>query len=166
LVIAFVLLSGYTVVTTNGKENGSMEQKKNLCAQVPLSLHAQVCEAREAAGQTTSEYITNLLIEYYNLKKNGGTATMSGNTRTMAFQIPEELFQRIKAHLERETQRTGRKLTQREFVLNLIEEALIEAEEDAAEEAERVNASLASASPTGTTTEEDDPEEDLPPEKP
>nr|WP_325215614.1 translation initiation factor 2 [uncultured Oscillibacter sp.] len=143
-----------------------MEQKKNLCAQVPISLHAQVCEAREAAGQTTSEYITNLLIEYYNLKKNGGTTTMSGNTRTMAFQIPEELFQRIKAHLERETQRTGRKLTQREFVLNLIEEALIEAEEDAAEEAERVNASMASASPTGTTTEEDDPEEDLPPEKP
>ena len=143
-----------------------MEQKKNLCAQVPLSLHAQVCEAREAAGQTTSEYITNLLIEYYNLKKDGGTTTMSGNTRTMAFQIPEELFQRIKTHLERETQRTGRKLTQREFVLNLIEEALIEAEEDAAEEAERVNASLASASPTGTTTEEDDPEEDLPPEKP
>ena len=143
-----------------------MEQKKNLCAQVPLSLHAQVSEAREAAGQTTSEYITNLLIEYYNLKKNGGTTTMSGNTRTMAFQIPEELFQRIKAHLERETQRTGRKLTQREFVLNLIEEALIEAEEAAAEEAERVNASMASTSPTGTTTEEDDPEEDLPPEKP
>ena len=143
-----------------------MEQKKNLCAQIPLSLHTRVSEAKEAAGQTTSEYITNLLIEYYNLKKDGGTTTMSGNTRTMAFQIPEELFQRIKAHLERETQRTGRKLTQREFVLNLIEEALIEAEEDAAEEAERVNASLASASPTGTTTEEDDPEEDLPPEKP
>ena len=143
-----------------------MEQKKNLCAQIPLSLHTQVSEAREAAGQTTSEYITNLLIEYYNLKKDGGTTTMSGNTRTMAFQIPEELFQRIKAHLERETQRTGRKLTQREFVLNLIEEALIEAEEAAAEEAERVNASMASASPTETTTEEDDSEEDLPPEKP
>ena len=101
-----------------------MEQKKNLCAQIPLSLHAQVCEARETAGQTTSEYITNLLIEYYNLKKDGGTTTMSGKTRTMAFQIPEELFQRIKAHLERKTQRTGRKLTQREFVLGLIEEAL------------------------------------------
>ena len=143
-----------------------MEQKKNLCAQIPLSLHTQVSEAREAAGQTTSEYITNLLIEYYNLKKDGGTTTMSGNTRTMAFQIPEELFQRIKAHLERETQRPGRKLTQREFVLNLIEEALIEAEEAAAEEAERVNASMASTSSTGTTTEEDDPKEDLPPEKP
>ena len=91
---------------------------------------------------------------------------MNGKTRTLAFQIDEDLFNRIKAHLERETQRTGRKLTQREFVLNLIEEALIEAEEAAAEEAERVNASMASASPTGTTTEEDDSEEDLPPEKP
>ncbi len=27
-----------------------MEQKKNLCAQIPLSLHTQVSEAREAAG--------------------------------------------------------------------------------------------------------------------
>lgn len=37
-----------------------MEQKKNLCAQIPLSLHTQVCEAREAAGLTTAQYITNL----------------------------------------------------------------------------------------------------------
>ena len=53
---------------------------------------------------------------------------MAGN-RTMAFQISEDLFQRIKAHLERETARTGRKLTQREFVLGLIEAALEEAEQ-------------------------------------
>ncbi|MEY8261068.1 hypothetical protein AALA80_12010 [Oscillospiraceae bacterium 50-60] len=51
-----------------------MEQKKNLCAQIPLSLHTQVSEAREAAGQTTSEYITNLLIEYYNLRLKAKTA--------------------------------------------------------------------------------------------
>ena len=106
-----------------------MAQTKNLCAQIPLDLHAQVCEAREAAGQTTSEYITNLLTEYFTMKKDGGAATMSSNTRTMAFQIPEDLFQRIKAHLERETRRTGRKLTQREFVLGLIEEALEAAEQ-------------------------------------
>ena len=140
-----------------------MEQKKNLCAQIPLSLHAQVCEARETAGQTTSEYITNLLIEYYNLKKDGGTTTMSGNTRTMAFQIPEDLFQRIKAHLERETQRTGRKYAQREFVLGLIEEALNEAEQRAAEEAGQAAATEASAGP-GEPSESE--EEALPPEKP
>ena len=140
-----------------------MEQKKNLCAQIPLSLHTQVSEAGEAAGQTTSEYITNLLIEYYNLKKDGGTTTMSGNTRTMAFQIPEELFQRIKAHLERETQRTGRKYTQREFVLGLIEEALNEAERQAAEEAGQTAAPGTSVSPC----EPSEPEEEaLPPEKP
>lgn len=39
-----------------------MAQTKNLCAQVPIDLHALVCEAREAAGQTTSEYITQLLM--------------------------------------------------------------------------------------------------------
>ena len=140
-----------------------MEQKKNLCAQIPLSLHTQVSEAREAAGQTTSEYITNLLIEYYNLKKNGGTTTMSGNTRTMAFQIPEELFQRIKIHLERETQRTGRKLTQREFVLGLIEEALNEAERMAAEEAGENGSVEASVGPCEAAAPED---EGQPPEKP
>ena len=144
-----------------------MAQTRNLCAQIPLDLHAKVCGEREQSGLTTAQYITNLLTEYFTMKENRGNVTMANNnTRTMAFQIPEELFQRIKVHLERETQRTGRKLTQREFVLNLIEEALIEAEEAAAEEAERVNASMASASPTGTTTEEDDSEEDLPPEKP
>ncbi len=81
-------------------------ETRNLCAQVPLSLHTRVCEERERAGMTI----------------------MAKNSRTMAFQIPEELFQRIKAHLERETIRTGRKLTQREFVLGLIEEALDAAE--------------------------------------
>lgn len=59
---------------------------------------------------------------------------MVTNSRTMAFQIDEELFRRIKAHLERETVRTGRKLTQREFVLGLIEEALEAAEQQFREE--------------------------------
>ena len=112
-----------------------MADTKNLCAQIPTALHEQVCEAREALGQTTSEYITNLLIEYYEMKKNGGKTNMTNNdTRTLAFQIPEDLFQRIKAHLERETQRTGRKLTQREFVLGLIEEVLEAAERQASED--------------------------------
>ena len=139
-----------------------MEQKKNLCAQIPLSLHTQVCEAREAAGLTTAQYITNLLIEYYEMKKNGGNQIMANNnTRTMAFQIPEDLFQRIKAHLERETQRTGRKYTQREFVLGLIEEALNEAERQAAKESSQTTGE-ANDSPCEATAPE---EEDLPPEK-
>ena len=109
-----------------------MPATRNLCAQVPLDLHQRVCEAREQSGLTTAQYITNLLIEYYEMKENGGnTAMTNSKSRTLAFQIDEDLFLRIKAHLERETARTGRKLTQREFVLGLIEEALNEAERQA-----------------------------------
>lgn len=40
----------------------------------------------------------------------------------------------IKRHLERETLRTGKKLTQRDFVLNLITQALDEADAESATE--------------------------------
>ena len=114
-----------------------MPATRNLCAQIPTDLHQRVCEAREQAGLTTAQYITNLITEYFEMKENGGNNTMTNDkTRTMAFQIGEDLFQRIKAHLERETARTGHKLTQREFVLGLIETALEEAERQAQEEPE------------------------------
>ena len=107
-----------------------MADTKNLCAQIPLTLHDRVCTEKDQAGLTTAQYITNLLIEYYQMKENGGNMNMANNgSRTMAFQIPEELFQRIKAHLDRESLRLGRKYTQREFVLGLIEEALTDAED-------------------------------------
>ena len=140
-----------------------MAQTKNLCAQIPLELHNQVCEAREQSGLTTAQYITNLLIEYYEMKENGGNTNMANNnTRTMAFQIPEELFQRIKAHLERESARSGRKYTQREFVLGLIEEALDEAERLAAEKTSQTTEE-ASVSPCEAADTEDEAQ---PPEKP
>ena len=106
-----------------------MEETKHLCAQIPQELHAKVCEMKEKLGLTTSQYITNLLRTYFVIchQESKGGATME-NSRTMAFQIPEELFQRIKQHLERESKRLGRKVTQREFVLGLIEEALSKAE--------------------------------------
>lgn len=115
-----------------------MAQTKNLCALIPLDLHNRVTETREQLGQTTSEYITNLLTEYFKMKENGGKEIMATNSRTMAFQISEEFFQRIKTHLERESVRLGRKVTQREFVLGLIEEALEAAEQQFREEAPEV----------------------------
>ena len=106
-----------------------MATTKNLCAQIPIDLHERVSEERERLGQTTSEYIANLIQDYYNMMENQkGGIQMTEKGRTMAFQIPEELFQRIKRHLERETLRSGKKLTQRDFVLNLITQALDEAD--------------------------------------
>ena len=48
-----------------------MPETRNLCAQLPLDLHQRVCEAREQSGLTTAQYITNLLMEYYEMKENG-----------------------------------------------------------------------------------------------
>ncbi|WP_312613903.1 4-oxalocrotonate tautomerase [Oscillibacter sp.] len=100
-----------------------MEATKNLCAQIPESLHARVRTEQEQSGQTLSQYVTALITEYYNLKEG---RKMEG-TRTMAFQIPEELFQRIKRYLDSESERTGKKVSQREFVLGLIQKALDDA---------------------------------------
>lgn len=141
-----------------------MAETKNLCAQIDLALHTKVCEEREKAGQTTSQYITQLLVEYYEMKENGGKSNMANNgNRTMAFQISEELFQRIKRYLERESKHLGRKYTQREFVLDLITEALDAAEaaegtpEAGQEEGEDLESTLAENTPAEAESEPEKP---------
>ena len=100
-----------------------MEPQKNLCAMIPLSLHAKVREEQERSGQSLSVYMTQLLTKYY----EKGEKSMDF-TKTLAFQVSEELYNRIKDHLEREKQRTGKKLSQKDFVIGLIERELEEAE--------------------------------------
>lgn len=100
------------------------ENQKNLCAMIPAELHSRVRAAQEQAGVTLSAYITQLLINYY----KGGNEKMAEGMRTMAFQMPEEMFQRLKKLLERESARNGKKVSQKEFVLGLIQRALDEAE--------------------------------------
>ena len=108
----------------------------NLCAQVPESLMARIREEQEKAGLPRGEYITQILTTYYENQNRKGDKNMEF-TKTLAFQIPEDLFNRIKDHLEREKQRTGKRLTQRDFVIGLIEQALEEAErQDAGESSE------------------------------
>ena len=68
-----------------------------------------------------------------------------GNMRTMAFQVPEELFQRIKDYLHRNN------MSQKEFVLGLIETELDR------EQAERER-QIEGESPTEDTCEETDEE--------
>ena len=91
-----------------------MTGRKDLCAHIPIALHEKVSAARAEAGLNTNDYVTQVLTEYYDWKENGGNvmAQKNGETRTLAFQIPEEFFQRIKAYLERESRRRGIRLTQ------------------------------------------------------
>lgn len=51
-------------------------------------------------------------------------------TRTLAFQVSDELFQRIKDYLARYEQVHHRRLSQKEFVISLIETELDEADEE------------------------------------
>ena len=51
-------------------------------------------------------------------------------TRTLAFQVSEELLQRIKTFLARYEQIYHRKLSQKEFLVHLIERELDEAEKE------------------------------------
>ncbi len=104
------------------------ENQKNLCAMIPSELHSRVRAEQEQAGLTLSAYMTQLLTNYY----EKGNEKMAEGIRTMAFQMPEEMFNRLKAHLERESARTGKKVSQKEFVLNLIQKALDEAEREEA----------------------------------
>ena len=73
------------------------ENQKNLCAMLPAELHSRVRAEQEQAGLTLSAYMTQLLTNYY----EGGKEKMEKGTRTMAFQMPEEMFQRLKNYLER-----------------------------------------------------------------
>lgn len=59
-----------------------MGQTKNLCAPVPLSLHARVLEEKERTGETLGQYITAVLTGYYETKRKGSSMEF---TRTMAF---------------------------------------------------------------------------------
>ena len=100
----------------NGKEVPAMaEDTKNLCAQIPAALHTRVRQEQEAAGKTLSEYMTWLITEFY---ENGGKQTMNVDTKTVAFQVPVELFEEFKAYLRRSKQ------TQKDFFLSCIQRAL------------------------------------------
>ena len=87
-------------------------------------------------------------------------------TRTIAFQVSEELYQRIKEYLNRYQEVYGRKLTQREFMLQLIEDALSEAEEEfeaataAEEESPEQKEALDSEPDTGEVDESNASEDD------
>ena len=103
-----------------------MAETKNLCAQIPIPLHQKVCENKEQSGLTLNQYVAQLITEYYEMKER----TPSMATRTLALQISEELFARIKKHVD-----STPHLTQKAFITDLITRALdeLDAEESSNE---------------------------------
>lgn len=94
-------------------------EMKNICGKIPLDLHDKVREEIELSESSTQKFIQQVIEEHFMRK---GESSMAA--RTLAVQVSEELFGRLKAVLVRK----GCK--QKDFLISIIEQAL-EAEEEA-----------------------------------
>ena len=98
-----------------------METRKNLCAMLPVALHARVRQEQEKAGMTLGEYVEAMITEYYDWKDG---KIMTGEMRTLAAQIPAELFDRLDRYLKE------RGIKKKDFLVDIITRALEAAEAD------------------------------------
>lgn len=92
--------------------------KKGITVKVDEALHAEVRQALESQGMTMSEFVSLALKEWLHPRMQKKEEKNMGNMRTLAFQVPEELFQKIKEYLRRNH------MTQKDFVIGLIEAEL------------------------------------------
>ena len=126
-----------------------------LTVTLPDDLHQQIRLELERQGITTAQFIELAVHNFFEQQKEG----VHMATRTMAFQVSEELLQRIKTFLARYEQIYHRKLSQKEFLVHLIERELDEAEKDyeriTTEQAAEKNADVDSGEPDGTEMEVD-----------
>ena len=93
-------------------------EKKGITVKIDAGLHAEVRQYLENHGMTMAEFVTQALQDELHPKINMQEEKNMGNMRTIAFQVPEELFQRIKDYLQ------NNNMTQKEFMLGLIENEL------------------------------------------
>ena len=104
-----------------------METRKNLCAMLPVALHARVRQEQEKARMTLGEYVEAMITEYYDWKDE---KIMTGEMRTLAAQIPAELFDRLDRYLKE------RGIKKKDFLVDIITRAL--EEDEAAEVTETI----------------------------
>lgn len=90
-------------------------EKKGITVKIDAELHAEVKQYLEKHEMTMAEFVTIALQDELHPKINITEEKSMGNMRTLAFQVPEELFQKIKNYLQRNN------MTQKEFVIGLIE---------------------------------------------
>ena len=98
-----------------------MEERKNLCAMLPVALHTRVRQEQEKAGMTLGEYVEAMITEYYDWKDG---KIMTGEMRTLAAQIPTALFDRLDRYLKE------RGIKKKDFLVDIITRTLEAAEAD------------------------------------
>ena len=135
-------------------------EMKNICGKIPVELHEKVKLEVEELGISIPKYL-EIVIEEHMTRK--GEKTNMADLRTVAVQVTEDLFSRLKAVLAK----NGMK--QKDFLIGLIEAALEKeearwkAESEEAEETEETEPAESepdeeSAEPKSEETETEAPE--------
>ena len=132
-----------------------MAEMKNICGKIPMDLHEKVREEIELTESSTQKFLQQVIEEHFNRLEGKGEISM-GAVRTVAVQVSEELFQRLKVVIGKNH------MKQKDFLIQIIEEALEKAEaewqsKDQPEESEQTIGELG--------TEETQPEESTEPER-
>lgn len=90
-------------------------EKKGITVKIDAELHAEVRQYLDQHSMTMADFVTMALQDELHPKIEQKEEKSMEKMRTLAFQVPEDLFQKIKDYLHRNN------MTQRQFVIGLIE---------------------------------------------
>ena len=125
-------------------------EMKNICGKIPVDLHEKMKLEIEELGISIPKYLEMVIEEHMTRK---GEKTNMADLRTVAVQVTEDLFSRLKAVLAR----NGMK--QKDFLIGLIEDAIEKeeakwkAESEEAEETEMEDPETAKSEPDEESAE-------------
>ena len=139
-----------------------MAEMKNICGKIPVELHEKVRAEIEEKETSTQIFIRQVIEEHFNRLEGKGEESME--IRTLAVQVTDEFFQRVKWVVAKEG------LKQKDFLIRIIKKAVEEmeakwqeleqpeetAEEDRIEEVEEITKE--EIEEMEATKEEPDPE--------
>ena len=97
-----------------------MAEMKNKCGKIPVELHEKVRAEIEEKDTSTQIFIQQVIEEHFNRLEDKGEESME--KRTLAVQVTEELFQRVKWAVTKEG------VKQKDFIIRIIEKAVEEVE--------------------------------------
>ena len=97
-----------------------MAEMKNICGKIPVELHEKVRAEIEEKDTSTQIFIQQVIEEHFNRLEGKGEESME--KRTLAVQVTEELFQRVKWVVAKEG------IKQKDFIIRIIEKAVEEVE--------------------------------------
>ena len=86
-------------------------ETKNICGKIPVELHEKVREELEGTEMTIPQFLQKVIEEHF-MKK--GVEKMEA--KTLAVQVSEELFNRLKERVEKEKRQRRGRFTQKDYL--------------------------------------------------